>query len=56
MLKKGEVTVVEIRHDSWCKTLKTGSGLDCDCDADIHLEDQELADIIKNALDKGVFK
>jgi len=44
MFKKGEVTVVEIQHDSWCKTLKTGSGLDCNCDTDfsINSEDKEF--------------
>jgi len=53
MLKKGEVTVVEIQHDSWCKTLKTGSGLDCNCDADIHSEDQEFMAMVNAALRNG---
>ena len=56
MFKKGEVSGMEIQHDSWCKTLKTGSGMDCNCDPDIHSENKELADIIKNALDKKEFK
>ena len=42
MFKEGEVTIIEIQHDSWCKTLKTGSGLDCNCDPDVHSEDKEF--------------
>ena len=53
MFKKGEVTVVEIQHDSWCKTLKTGSGLDCNCDTDIHSEDKEFMAMVNAAFRKG---
>ena len=53
MLKKGEVTVVEIQHDSWCKTLKTGSGLDCNCDADIYSEDKEFMAMVNAAFRDG---
>ncbi len=29
--------VLNVAHDSWCKTLKTGRGQDCNCDPDHRL-------------------
>lgn len=29
------VFITEHRHDDWCQTLKTGSGLDCNCEPDV---------------------
>ena len=28
----GVVLMQEFQHDSWCRTLKTGNGNDCNCD------------------------
>ena len=31
LVKGGGVTIINICHDDWCKTLKTGNGADCNC-------------------------
>lgn len=28
------ILIVQLRHDGWCKTLKTGHGDDCNCNPD----------------------
>jgi len=30
-IKKGCIYILRVEHDDWCETLKSGSGLDCNC-------------------------
>lgn len=34
-LQPGTVTFLEVRHDSWCPVLASGSGSDCLCKPDL---------------------
>jgi len=31
LIKPGAINMINICHDDWCKTLKTGDGNDCNC-------------------------
>ena len=31
LIEGGGLIMVQIAHDDWCKTLKTGNGSDCNC-------------------------
>jgi hypothetical protein len=37
IIRRGEFTLMETRHDPDCPTLVTGSGLDCNCDCEIEI-------------------
>ena len=43
----GAVLMFELQHDTWCRTLKTGNGNDCNCNPDQqffhYLEDEQDA-------------
>ena len=39
LLNPGRVTLMNHRHDDWCKTLKTRNGDDCNCDVEVQFVD-----------------
>jgi hypothetical protein len=40
-LQPGAVTFMEVRHESWCPTLASGKGGDCQCTPTTHLHNDE---------------